>query len=435
MDPLLIGAISFIIVLLLMSLGVHIATTLLIVGLGGLLFTGDLNLLETCFPNVAFSTVTLATLTVVPMFLLMGALAAETGMVKNAYDIAYKWFGRLPGGLAIAATAACGMFGAVCGSSIATAVAIGRASLPELDKYNYERKLSLGCFAASGTIGALIPPSIVAVIYASTVEVSVGKQLLAGLFPGVLTAILYIIMIFIRCKINPKLGRAAPPVSWRESFISIRGIGPIAILFLIILGGIYTGFSTPTEAGALACLATIIIAVSRKELSPKALRSSFVDTIKTTSMILFIAVGATMFTYFLTRENFGIRIASIITSWNLPPIMIIIAFLAMYIPLGMFLETFGMILITLPIIYPIVQSLGFDGIWFGVLVVKMIEVGMITPPVGFNVFVISGIAPDTPLEDIFVGVAWFFIMDLVVLALLVAFPQISLWLPDMMFGS
>lgn len=432
MDPLFLGFISFIGLFLLLAIGMPIVFSLAFVGCVGLLLTGGLKIMLATLGSIPLATVMTQLLTVIPMFLWMGSLAAESGVTMDAFDVGFKWFGRMPGGLAVATTFTSACFAAVCGSSIATVVTIGRIALPEMDRYNYDRRLSLGCIACSGSLGILIPPSIIAVLYAVIVQVSVGKQLIAGILPGILTAIFLTMLIVIRATITPALGPRAHGVSWKESFASLKGIISIFILFIIVIGSIYGGICTPTEAAAMGTFGALIITIIRRRLKWVMLWHSMLDACSVTAMIMAISIGAMIYTSFLTRVGFGISITNLVLDLGLSPTGVIIVFILIFVLFGMFLDPYGMLLISLPIMYPIIQQLGYDGIWFGVIVIKMVEIAMITPPVGLNVYVLKGLVPDVSSELIFASIFWFFITELAVVAMLIAFPKICLFLPDLM---
>jgi len=340
----------------------------------------------------------------------------------------------LPGGLAMATTFASAGFAASTGSSVGMVAAMSRIALPEMDRYGYDRDLSLGSIAGAGTLGVLIPPSIIAVLYAITTEQSVGKILIGSILPGILIAVLFIFMIWIRSLLNPNLGPKARGVTWKSSLLSLKGVWGILVLFGAVMGTIYSGIATPTEAGAIGCLAALILAVLRKSLSWAAFKEAILDTVKIGTMILIIAIGAQIFTLFLARAGFASRFISIFVSLDVAPMILVVLFLLIYIPLGMFFEPFSMILLTLPITFPVLQELGIDGIWYGVMVIIMIEVSLLTPPVGLNVYVLKGAVPDVELFRIFKSVIWYILVELAAIGILLVFPEIVLFLPRMMRG-
>jgi C4-dicarboxylate transporter DctM subunit len=432
MDPLWIGIIGFAGLLLVLAGGLNIAFSMALVGTVGLMLTTGPKITFASLGLLPLSSVNSYGLVVIPLFVLMGNLAFAAGITSNLYDTGYKWFGRLPGGLAMATTFASAGFAASTGSSVGMVAAMSKVALPEMDRYHYDRQLSLGSIAGAGTLGVLIPPSIIAVIYAITTEQSVGHILIGSIFPGILSAVLFIVMILLRAIINPNLGPRATGISWVESFISIKNIWGVLCLFLLVMGAIYSGIATPTEAGAMGCLGALLIALFRKKLTWPVFKEALLDTVKIGVMILTITIGAQIFTLFLARAGFAARFIGIFTSLDVSPTMLIIVFLLIYIPLGMFLEPMSMILLTLPLTFPILEKMGVDGIWYGIMVIIMIEISLLTPPVGLNVFVLKGAVEDADLIQIFKSVTPFIAVELLVIALILIFPQIVLYLPHLM---
>ena len=432
MDPLWIGIIGFAALLTVLAAGLHIAFSMALVGTIGLLLTTGPKITLASLELLPLSSVNSYGLVVIPLFVFMGNLAFAAGITSNLYDTGYKWFGRLPGGLAMATTFASAGFAASTGSSVGMVAAMSKVALPEMDRYHYDRQLSLGSIAGAGTLGVLIPPSIIAVIYAITTEQSVGHILIGSILPGLLTAVLFILMILLRAILNPALGPRATGISWMDSLISIKNIWGVLCLFLAVMGAIYTGIATPTEAGAIGCMGALLIAAFRGKLTWPVFKEALLDTVKIGAMILTITIGAQIFTLFLTRAGFAARFIGIFTSLNVSPTMLIILFLLIYIPLGMFLEPMSMILLTLPLTFPILEQMGVDGIWYGIMVIIMIEISLLTPPVGLNVFVLKGAVPDADLMQIFRSVAPYIIVELIVIALIMMFPQIVLFLPNVM---
>jgi C4-dicarboxylate transporter, DctM subunit len=434
MDPLIIGLLGFIGLIITLSMGMHIAFAMALVGAVGLLLTTGPNITMASLELLPLSSVNSYGLVVIPLFVLMGNLAFAAGITTNLFDTGYKWFGRLPGGLAMATTFSSAGFAATTGSSVGMVAAMSKVALPEMDRYGYDRDMSLGSIAGAGTLGVLIPPSIIAVIYAITTEQSVGRILVGSILPGILTATLFIVMILARALINPRLGPRAAGISWRESFISLKGIWGVLILFAIVMGVIYTGVATPTEAGAIGCLGALLIALFRRKLTWSVFKEALLDTVKIGAMILTIAIGAQIFTLFLTRAGFAASFISLFLELDIPPMAMIVLFLLIYLPLGMFFEPLSMILLTMPLTFPVLEKMGVDGIWYGIMVIIMIEISLLTPPVGLNVYVLKGAVPDTDLMQIFKSVIWYIAVELLVIALILIFPQIVLLLPQMMKG-
>lgn len=433
MDPPIIGLLGLLVLFLLLAFGVPIAWSLGIAGFLGLLALWPIDVALSSLFQLAWGKAGSYSLCVIPMFIFMGVLAFEAGVAANVYEVGFKWFGRLPGGLAITTVFACASFAAVTGSSIAAAATIGKVAIPEMRRYGYDTKLAVGSVAASGTLGVLIPPSIILVVYGILTELSIGKLLIAGILPGLLSALIYMGMIVIRVKLNPSLGAPARPFSWGERLRCLSKMFGVLFIFVIVIGGIYLGITTPTESGALGCLLAAILLLIKAKDRGKAFLRAIWETVNTIGMIFAIIIGVTFFVAFISLSRIPTIAAGFLVALPLPNLAILLLLLLLFIPLGMFLDPLGIIFITMPIVFPAILALGYDGIWFGIIVTKLIEVGLITPPVGLNVFVIKGVAPDVELEDIYRGITWFLVMDILTIAILVAFPQISLWLPSTMY--
>ncbi len=373
-------------------------------------------------------------LSAIPMFLLMGAVAYHTGMTTSLFRAARMWFSGVPGGLAVATNLTAAGFAAASGSSVATAAAVGRLAIPEMLKYGYAPSLATGTVAAAGTLGALIPPSIAFVLYGWFTGESVGQLLIAGAIPGIMTAAIYCAMIIGRCALDPSL---APPVkdstSWRERFAVLREIWPLPMLILGVIGSIYGGIATPTEAGALGALFALIIGAMNRQLSFSAIARSGREALRTTSSLFFLAIGASILTRFLAMAGVPSFVAELVASYHLGAIELVVTISIIYLILGMFLDPIGVMLLTLPVFMPAFKALDLNMIWIGVIIVKLIEIGLLTPPVGLNVYVVKGVVRDAvPIAVIFQGVLWFLLCELVIMFLLIAFPQISLFLPQLM---
>ena len=421
--------------LVLLFLGVHIGIALGLVGFAGMIvLTGERGAVNFIGSHPYTFTASYL-LTVVPLFLLMGYLAFHSGITRDVFYAARVWLARLPGGLAMATVAGSAAFGAACASSLAAAAAMGRIALPEMKRYGYDQKLATGAVAAGGTIASMIPPSVLMVLYGIMTEQSIGRLLIAGFLPGVLSAFNFMLMIWLRVKRNPQLAPTAAGVTWWERLTSLRGIWGILVLGGLVMGGIYIGIFTPSEAGAIGAFGAFLIALATRKLTWDNLIDSLSETTRTTAMIFFIAIGAALFVGFLAVSRIPFVFAEFVAGLEMPRIIVLAGFAVIYIILGMLLDPLGLLLLTIPIIFPAAMALGYDPIWFGVIIIKFLEIGLITPPVGLNVYVVKGVAPDVPLEDIFRGIGWFFVTELVTLALLVAFPSIALWLPQRMMGG
>jgi C4-dicarboxylate transporter, DctM subunit len=436
MSPLALALTSLIALLTLIAFRVPIGVALGGVSIAGIWYMRDLRVALSLFEDTPFAFAASWDLTAIPMFLLMGAIANNSGISTDLFQAARLWFGRMPGGLAIATNMASAGFAAASGSSIAATAAMARLAIPEMLRHGYDKGLAAGTVASAGTLAALIPPSILFILYGIFAEVSITKLLIAGILPGLLTAAVYAGMIMIRCAINPSL---APPIEidsktlWVERWRSLRTVWPMFVLILGVIGGLYSGVVTPTEAGAAGAFLALVIGVLQGRINVGKFIDALRDSTTTTAQIFFVGVGAVMYTKFLALAGVGPLLTEMIGSWALDPILLVISASIVYLILGMFLDPLGIILITIPIFVPMFVSLGLDLIWLGVLVVKYVEIGLLTPPVGFNVYVVKNVVGDTiPLESIFRGCFWFLACEVLIMALLIGFPQISLFLPNTM---
>ncbi|MGE0747418.1 MAG: TRAP transporter large permease [Rhodospirillales bacterium] len=431
MTPVAIGFLSIGCVLALIALRIPIGVVLGTVALVGIAHLRGLDVALGVLKSTPFEFSAKWSLTAIPMFLLMGAIAYHAGIGSALFNAARAWFGRLPGGLAVATNFACAGFAAASGSSLATAAAMGRLAIPDMLKSGYDKGLATGVVASAGTLGSLIPPSILFVLYGVFAEVSIVKLFIAGVLPGILTAVVYATMLIIRCRLRPELApTAAVAASWAEKWRVLAEIWPIVALIVGVIGSLYSGVVTPTEAGAFGALLAAVIAFVQGRLNWRVMRDSVVEATETTASIFFVAVGAVLYTKFLALTGMPRFMGGMIGSWALDPLLLVLATAIIYVIFGCFLDPLGLMLITLPILLPMYKALGVDLIWFGVLVIKFLEIGLLTPPVGFNVYVIKSVVGDAvPLETIFKGVAWFLVCEVVVVTLLVVFPAISLYLP------
>lgn len=370
-------------------------------------------------------------LVAVPMFIMMGYVAFHAGFTRDLYQAARLWLSGLNGGLAIASVAGCAMFAAVSGSSLATASAMGKLAVPEMLRYKYDKGLATGVVAASGTLGSLIPPSILMILYGIFTEQSVGKLLIAGLIPGIISALIYMGMIWIRATLKPELAPPPEAVSWSDRIHSIKGVWSIIVLFVIVMGGIYIGFVTPTEAAAIGAAGAWALSFISRRMDKGKAKSAMVETISQVATVFAVVIGAKIFVAFITFTGVAADLSNWALGLDMPPIMVLLALSLVFIILGTFMDPLGIMLLTLPIVTPVIEQLGYDLIWFGVIMVKLLEIGLITPPVGINVYVLKGVVGDkVRLETIFKGITWFLAMDILTLFLLIAFPMITLWLPN-----
>lgn len=438
MDYVHVALIATSLIFILMAIGTPVFAALGLSGIVGILMVEDLAFVLNRMKAFPYHQSASYLLTVIPLFILMGAFAHHAGIGQRLFGVARKWVGHLPGGLAMASILTCAGFAATSGSSVATAATVGSVAIPEMKKAGYDPRLSAGAVAAGGVLGVLIPPSVLLIFYAALTEVSAGKMLMGGIIPGILSTLVFIAGIWVICHGKNSQSIALPRIGWLERFRSIKDAWQVAMLFFIVLGGIYFGIVTPTEAGAVGAFAAFVMLLlsrqARSTLKSK-LYESFRSSITTTVMVLFTMIGAGIFSYFLSLVQVPQQIAAFVVNTGLPPMLIIALLLVIYFPLGMFLDAFSMLVITLPIMFPAVVSLGFDPIWFGILAVKMCEIGLITPPMGLNVYVIAGIDRETPLTQIFQGASWFVVMEVITTLILFFFPIIVTWLPDNMLGK
>ena len=372
------------------------------------------------------------TLSVIPLFVLMGQFAFISGISSDIYKAVYAWMGRFRGGLAMATICACAGFAAVCGSSLATGATMGMVAIPEMDKYKYNQKLSTGCVAAGGTLGILIPPSIGFVIYGILTQESIGRLFMAGILPGILLALLFILTIYILCLLDPEMGPRGEATTWKEKIRSLSGTWGILLLIFIVMGGLYLGVVTPTEAAGVGAFGSFMIALLKGKLSIRSLIQCLMDTGKTTAMIFLIIIGANIFSSFLGLARIPMGLADFIAGLDLPRMVILMAIILIYILMGCVMDCYAIMILTVPIIFPVIEALHFDPIWFGVLMVIVLEVGLITPPVGLNVFVLNAAAPDVPLTVIFRGIVPFLAAALLAIVIITIFPQIATFLPSRM---
>jgi tripartite ATP-independent transporter DctM subunit len=382
--------------------------------------------------TVPYATFANYNMSIIPLFILMGAFCYYSGLSKDLYDTVHAWIGHFRGGLSMATVGACAGFAAVSGSSLATAATMGTVALPEMKRYKYDNRLATGAVAAGGTIGILIPPSIVLILYAVITEQSIGKLFLAGIIPGVLEALFYLLTIYILCKFNPQLGPPGPGMALKQKIVSLSNSWVVLVLFVVIMGGLYLGWFSPIEASGIGAFGAFIFALLRKKLPWQSFKESLFDTGKTTVMIFIILMGAMILGYFLAVSRLPYELAATIGALQVNSYVILAIILVFYLILGAVMDSLAMMLLTVPIFFPLVLELGFNPIWFGILIVRVCEIGLITPPVGLNVYVIRGVAKDVPMQTIFRGIAPFLIADVLHVALLVTFPQLSLFLPNLM---
>ena len=432
MSPTTIGLIGMAALLVLLALRMPIGIAMMLVGIVGI---GALNSVDAAlrilgqFPY-AYSSV--YELSVIPLFVLMGNFASASGLGRDLYGAAYAWIGHRRGGLASATIIACAGFAALSGSSVASAATMGKVALPEMRRYDYDPRLATGAVAAGGTLGILIPPSTAMIVYALLTEQSIGKLFLAGFLPGVLLTVVFIATIAIVANLRPAMGPPGERQGFVERLAALVRSGALLGIVAIVIGGIYLGIFTETEAAAVGALLTMLYTVRRRSFTLLNLSVALLDTMRTTAFVFLILIGAHVLTPFLALTQIPADLAAALKGLEIPRLAVLAIIMLIYIFLGMFLEGFAMLVLTMPIVFPIVSALGYDPVWFGILTVLVLEMGLISPPVGINVFVVKGVAGDVPMSQIFAGIVPFWIAMVLCVALLVAFPDIVLLLPNTM---
>lgn len=432
-----IGFIGLALLVVLLFFRMHVGLALSLVSFGGLASLRGFDAAYGALRSLPYDFAANWSLAAIPMFLLMGAIAYHGGLTSGLFRAAKAWLGQLPGGLAVASTIACAMFAAVSGSSLATASAMGRIAIPEMLRARYDAGLAAGTVAAAGTIGSLIPPSILMVLYAVFTEQSIGMCLMAGILPGLLTAFMYTVMIVLRCYLNDELAPSVHASSWPVRFTALREVWPVLLVAGGVITAIYAGIATESEAAGIGAALMAVVAFVRLRSGYR--RRAFLDaareTVISTASILLIAIGASLLTRFMVVSGIPQFIGAEITDMGLSSTMVLFVIAAFTIVLGMFLDPMGVLLITLPVALPLVEAANINLIWFGVIMIKLIEIGLITPPIGMNVFVIKGVVGKSiALGTIFRGVSWFVVIEMLTLLLLILFPQISLYIPNLMVG-
>lgn len=434
MAPEIIGLIGIAAMLSLLALRMPIGIAMLLVGIIGFAVLNGINPALSALGTYPYSYSAVYDLAVIPLFVLMGNCAGQSGMSRDLYNAAYAWVGHWRGGLASATIVACAGFAAVSGSSVASAVTMGRVCLPEMRRYKYDLRLATGTVAAGGTLGILIPPSTAFVVYGILTEQSIGRLLLAGFLPGILLAALFVGTIAIWTRLRPELGPPGPIATREERLRTLGQSGPMLAIVGASIGGIYLGVFTPSEAAAVGAFLALGYALWRRSLDRDSFPTVLIDTVKTTAFVFLVLIGAFVFGPFLALSGLPTKIAAALTDLDVPRIVVLLILVAIYIVLGMFLEGFSILVLTLPIVIPIIQALQYDLIWFGVLMVILLEMGLISPPVGINVFVVKGLVPDVPMGRIFLGILPFWIAMGVCVAIIIIFPEIALFIPNQMIN-
>lgn len=431
MDPVTIGIIGIAALVVIFLLGMPVGFTMALVGVAGFCVVkgpeAGLSILARDF----WDTWSKYDLTVIPMFVFMGSVAFYAGMSGRLYDAAYTIFGRWRGGLAIATVVATAGFSAICGSTSATAAAMGKVAIPEMRKHDYDPGLACGCTAAAGSLGVMIPPSTIFIIYAILAEQSVGKLFIAGVVPGLILAVLFCVAVYVWTVFKPASAPAGGTTSLKQKLMGVTGLLEMAFLFALVLGGLFAGLFSPTQAAGVGTAAAIVIGLARRSLDLKKFWLSIKDTLLISAMIMTIVAGATVFGHFMAVTGIPSAASDFLGGLPVPAWVVMILILAMYLIAGCFMDSLAMVSLTVPILYPTVMRLGFDPVWFGVIIVLVVEMGVITPPVGINVYIIKGVAPDVPMGKIFKGALLFLIGMAILAILLMAFPILATWLPSL----
>ena len=437
MNPTLVGIIGIVVMVLIFFSRMPVAYVMTMIGFLGfslmISFKGGLNLLSRNIYEV-FSSYGLTT---IPLFILMGQLAFNSGISKRLYDTAYKFLGSTRGGLAMATVSACTAFGAVCGSSPATAATMATVGLPEMKRYKYADELATGSVASGGGLGMIMPPSVVLIVYGILTEESIGKLFVAGIFPALLITVLFIVAIYLRCQVAPKQGPPGEQFTLNEKLRSLTGLIDTIAVFSLVIGGLFFGLFTPTEAAAVGAFGVLAVSLIRRQLSWEGFVKSLYETLRTSCMVMLLIAGAVVFGKFLAVTRIPFNIASWIGGFDLPPFAILTMIIFVYFIGGCFMDALAFVMLTIPIFFPVVTNLGYDPIWFGIIIVMVTEMGVITPPVGINVYVVYGVAESVidgvPLESIFKGIVPFLLAVIAGIVILIGFPQIILFLPNLMY--
>jgi C4-dicarboxylate transporter DctM subunit len=430
MSEITVGVIGTVVLMFLFLLRVPVAFSMAIVGVAGFIYITSPEAGLSILARDIFEQFSSYSLSCIPMFILMGCFAFASGISKRLYNTTYAWLGHVRGGLIMATVMACAAFGAICGSSAATAATMGKIAIPEMKRYNYDDTLATGSVASAGTLGVMIPPSTVFLIYGILTENSIGKLFIAGVLPGILLAFLMMITVAILCWRNPAIAPAGARTSWKGRLKSLSGVVETLLLFLFVIGGLFLGWFSPTQAGGIGAGGALIIGLVRRELSWRRFFEALKDALETSCMVIFCITGAIIFGHFMAVSRITFDLADWVAGLPYSPTVIMSAIIFFYFLGGTFMDSMGLIVLTVPIFYPIVMRLGFDPIWFGVMVVLIAEMGVISPPEGVNVFVIKAIAPDVPLQSIFKGVLPFLAAMIVCAVIIMIFPIIATFLPS-----
>ncbi|MDP6173426.1 MAG: TRAP transporter large permease [Rhodospirillales bacterium] len=432
MEPTTVAILAMLLLFFLLAIGLPIGFAMGTSAFLGSLFFEDMDAMLFLLGQTAYETTITYNLSIVPMFILMGYFASNSGLSEALFRACNTWLGYRRGGLALATIGGCGAFAAVCGSSLATAATMTQVALPEMKRYNYDDALATGSIAAGGTIGILIPPSVILVLYGILTETSIGELFLAGFLPGILTILFFMATVSVVTRMNPKAGPRGEKTTLQAKLFAIKDVWGTLLLFLLVIGGIYTGIFSPEEAAGIGASGALGLALMARTMTWALFFNCLMETVKTSAMIFTILIGAILFNNFLVLSAVPDAIGLWIEGLPFSATVILLVILLIYLIMGCALDALAMILLTIPIFFPVIQKMGFDPIWFGVIVVMVVELGLITPPIGMNVFVIKGMAPEVPLGRIYWGVLPFVVAQILLIALIVIFPDIATWLPSTM---
>ncbi|OPY74828.1 MAG: Sialic acid TRAP transporter permease protein SiaT [Syntrophorhabdus sp. PtaU1.Bin058] len=429
-----IGLLGLAVLMILFAMGLELALAMFVVGFVGFAYVVNLHAACNLLAKDVFDSFESYTLTVVPLFVLMGQLAYNAGIAKRLYDAAHRFVGHISGGLGIATVTGCAIFGAICGSSAATAATFASVSIPEMDRFGYNRKFSAGLVAISGTLGILIPPSVPMIIYGIITQQSIGRLFMAGIMPGVIIALLFITLIVVRCKVNPAIAPRGKHFGWRERLRSLWGVIWPLLIFVLLMGGLLEGFFTPTEAGSVGTFAILLLSLAKKDLDKKAFIRSVAESLLTATMVLFLLAGSTVLGHFLAVTKIPMFVSEWVVNLPFQPWIIIALICLVYLLGGSFIDDLAFMVLATPIFFPAIVKLGFDPIWFGIMITITVMVGIVLPPVAINVFVVKNVT-NTSFKDIYNGVYPFLIGLVGCTILLFIVPQVATFLPNLLYGK
>lgn len=437
MNPTLIGVIGIVVMVLVFMSRMPVAYVMAMIGYLGFTYMISGKAGFALLSRNIYEVFSSYGLTTIPLFILMGQLAFNSGISRRLYSTGYRFLGSTHGGLAMATVTACTAFGAVCGSSPATAATMATVGLPEMKRYRYADELATGAVASGGGLGMIMPPSVVLIVYGVLTEQSIGALFVAGIFPAILVTVLFILSIWVWCRVRPDQGPPGERFGWKEKLMSLAGMGETLVVFILVMGGLFWGLFTPTEAAAVGAFGVLFVSLLRRQLAWEGFVRALYETLATSCMVMLLIAGATVFGKFLAVTRIPFNIASWVGGFDLPPVAIMAIVIFIYFVGGCFMDALAFVTLTIPIFFPVVTSLGYDPIWFGIIIVMVTEMGVITPPVGINVYVVFGVARrvigEIPLESIFKGILPFLVAVVVGIILLMIFPKVILFLPNLMY--